>query len=404
MKVIRIPLRALALGVFALVVGGVSLAMPLLSTAGRVPLTPAEQAVRTSVQALWQRLDDAAATGDAAALPPLFDLQTAAGRASLKHAQARLAFVQAWARARGVRWLTPRVSVRTPAIRFQGQTEVRVTAIISEGWAYTYGGPAAGPATDFGIGREHYMTLEDTPTGWKIAQDWFTDPLDQDTRIPGPAVPQTPIPPAVRVVPSPRVPVAPTISPRGYNRAGAVRYADTYCGAAPGCGNHGRYNPRFFDYNTDGGDCTNFVSQALNVGGGLVRNPTWTFDGRTGEGTAAWVKAPALLGYLVDTGLARVIARGRYSQVAGSVGDLSPGDIIGYIEGGKVVHLALVVGFDPHGYALVDSHTADRYDVPWDIGWDRGASFILVHITDGTRLRPAAAPLLLPAPATGCGA
>jgi hypothetical protein len=164
---------------------------PLSSAARVVPLTPAEQAVRNDVQNLWQNLDDAAAAGNGAALAPLFDLQSAAGEASLRHAQARLAFVQAWAAARGVRWLPPRVAVRTPSIHFQGQAQVQVTAVISEAWTYVYAplGAPAPQASTFGLGREHYMTLRRTPAGWRIAQDSFTDPLDQDTRIPGPALP-----------------------------------------------------------------------------------------------------------------------------------------------------------------------------------------------------------------------
>lgn len=47
------------------------------------------------------------------------------------------------------------------------------------------------------------------------------------------------------------------------DRAAAVRHAGTYCGAAPGCGSGARHDPAFYDHNGAGGDCTNFVSQAL---------------------------------------------------------------------------------------------------------------------------------------------
>jgi hypothetical protein len=350
-----------------------------LGLAGRrthavVPLTPEEQAVKAALIALWQREDDAAAGGDRAALPPLFDLTSGEGQAALRHAEARLAFVQAWAAARGVRWLPPRVSARTPAIRLSGST-VRVTAVISEAWTYAY---PDGSRQTFGLGREHYLVLARTADGWRIRQDWFTDPLDQDTRIPGPARPDPePQPPTGAAA----VPAAAGQRP-GYDRAGAVRYADTYCGAAPGCGNGNRYNPRFEDYNGIGGDCTNFVSQALVLGGRLPETGGWTYDRRTGEGTDIWVKAPLLVDYLVASGRARVAARGRFAAVAEAVGQLAPGDVVAYAERGTIVHLALVVGRDPHGYTLVDSHTADRYHVPWDIGWDRTAVFTLLHLRD----------------------
>ena len=342
------------------------------------PLTPEEQGVREAVRALWQQEDTAAVSGDGKALSAVFDLESASGRASLRHAQARAAFVQAWAKARGVRWTTPQVSVRTPRIRFDAgstPTTVTVTAIVSERWSYAYDGQTATQA--FGLGREHWMTLIRTAAGWRIAQDWFTDPLDQDTRIPGPAVPSAG---TWRGLPARSPRVTAVFGRRGYSRAGAVGYADHYCGAAPGCGNDGRYNPRFRDYNGDGGDCTNFVSQALALGGKLRQSSVWTFDPRTGEGTEAWVQASALLDQLLATGRARVIARGTYAQVVSALPELQPGDIIGYMEKGEVQHLALVVGTDPRGYTLVDSHTADRHHVPWDIGWDRRTIFVLVHM------------------------
>lgn len=346
---------------------------------------------------MWEDLDVAAATGNEAALPSIFDLNSAAGRASLAHAQARLAFVQAWAEARDVRWLLPQVSVRTPAIRFSGDSFARVTAIVSEAWSYEYVSPGAAreAVSAFGLGREHYMTLQHTGGGWKIMQDRFTDPLDQDTRIPGPARPSGPVAASRTSIPA--------LVRGGYNRAGAVAYANRYCGPAPGCGNRGSYNPRFYDYNGEGGDCTNFISQALSLGGRLRRNPAWTYDPRTGEGTPAWVQSSALVDYLVGVGLARIIARGSYGRVAGEVAGLSPGDIIAYAENGTIVHLSMVTAFDPRGYALMDSHTADRYHVPWDIGWDPGARFILLHMTGGTAAQTAAMPGLPLAQAAGCG-
>lgn len=369
--------------------------------AGLVPLTPREQVVKSALRSLWQRVDDAAAAGDPEALRPLFDLSTAEGRAALRHAEARLAFVQAWAKARGVRWLAPRVSVRTPAIRFSGPSgsAVHVTAIVSESWGYAY--PDGGEQR-FGLGRVQFLTLTRSDDGtWRIMRDRFIDPLDQDTRIPGPAAPETSssVPPAATAAPTPAAGAA----SQGYDRAGAVAYADRYCGAAPGCGNDGRYNPRFHDYNLTGGDCTNFISQALSLGGELPQTPTWGFDPRTGEGTAAWVKAPNLIDQLTASGWARVVARGPYATAVDGLQRLSPGDVIAYAERGRIVHLALVVGRDVRGYVLVDSHTADRYHVPWDIGWDRKTIFTLLHIARGEPHQSGPPPFPpAPAAAPGC--
>ncbi len=357
------------------------------------PLTPQQQAVAAAVQQLWQRLDTAAASGDAAALPSLFDIQTAGGLAALKHAEARLSYVQAWARARDIHWLAPEVTVRTPSIRVRGTTAT-VQAIVSEAWRYVYGPVRApiGPLNAFGLGRPHWITLREQAGVWTIARDSFIDPLDQDTRIPGPARPSVPPPPA------------PAASSSGtYAAAGAVAYANQYCGAAPGCGNDSRYNPRFYDYESEGGDCTNFISQVLAIGGGLLRTSRWNFDPQTGQGTLAWVQAPTLVRYLIGAGDARVVATGPYAEVAPAIDRARPGDVIAYVEGGRAVHMAIIVGFNSQHYALVDSHSADRYHVPWDLGWDYKATFILLRITGQ---RPSGPVQAAPAAATAgsCGA
>ncbi|HET7558416.1 MAG TPA: amidase domain-containing protein [Limnochordia bacterium] len=356
---------------------------PVESGPKPIPLTPAEEDVKVAVRDLWQRLDEAAASNRPDELPNLFD-GGQSGAASLEHARARIAFVQAWAKARGVIWQTPEVSVRTPAIRFGGGNPpayVDVTAIISERWTYHYPPDASGNAgvQSFGLGRDHYLRLVRVGDAWRIQRDWFTDPLDQDTRIPGPALPASHIDAAAALAPG--APALDLAAADSYDRAGAVRYADRYCGSAPGCGNDGRYNPTFIDYNGIGGDCTNFLSQVLHVGGGLPLTWGWGYNARTGEGSVSWVQAPSMVGYLLGSGRAVTVARGTYDKVAGRIAQLQAGDVVAYIEKGKIVHLGFVVGRDPRGYALVDSHTADRYHVPWDIGWDRGATYILLHIT-----------------------
>lgn len=67
-----------------------------------------------------------------------------------------------------------------------------------------------------------------------------------------------------------------------YDRMGAVRYALDYAL---------QYNPNYFQFNEIGGDCTNYISQCLLAGGGVMnydyangwyytnsnnRSPSWT--------------------------------------------------------------------------------------------------------------------------------
>ncbi|RUQ87193.1 CHAP domain-containing protein [Labedella gwakjiensis] len=61
------------------------------------------------------------------------------------------------------------------------------------------------------------------------------------------------------------------------------------------------YNTAYGDYNPSGGDCANFVSQTL-LARGWQMNSTWSSS--NGQGTRAWVYAPALEDWLQsDTSL-----------------------------------------------------------------------------------------------------
>ncbi len=346
------------------------------STSGAAtPLTVEEQSVKDSLRSLLRQQDDAVLRRDRRGLRTIY-VQVGAGDA-LRHARARMHFLQAWQAARGVKIEGASVDLRTPAIRFLGKDRVRVTAFVSENFRYR---SARGPALQqaFGLGTRRFYVLR-KERFWRIQAEDYTDPLDQDTRIPGEAMPAAP---ASRELAHRGQSVLPSLS-----ALRAVRYADNYCGGAPGCGNDRRYNPRYNDFNGEGGDCTNFVSQTLRDAG-FRQTGEWAWDARKGDGTRAWSNAEGLVAYLLDSGRAQRIGGGTYEDVTtpgqdGSptpIARLVPGDIIGYREQGRIVHLALVVGLSPTDYVLVDSHTADRYHVPWDIGWDRRTRYVLLKL------------------------
>lgn len=123
----------------------------------------------------------------------------------------------------------------------------------------------------------------------------------------------------------------------------------------------------------------------------MAQDRTWYYRDVNGPGgSVAWVRTQGLIRYLTDTGRATVIGRGTYADVmqptaehsGGLMGLLDPGDIIGYEEKGSVEHLAIIVDIDHRGYVLVNSHTADRYRVPWDLGWDKSVVYWLVRMND----------------------
>lgn len=340
-----------------------ALALPPQTTLrSPAPLTPPEQAVKNALQKLVAAEDAAVLTCNRTQLLAVF---APSAHHAMQEAFKREKYLSAWANARQVRFESVQVSIRTPGIRFAAHHRVHVFAVVSE--QYRMQSRRSPRQSDtFGLGIRHDYVLESLNGQWRIQSDDFTDPLNQDTRVPGPVQP-----------------AAEGSSGQHKDSPGAVAnpavaYANHYCGAAPGCGNGGRYNPRYVDYNGEGGDCTNFISQAL-AAAGFRQTRAWEYSWRHGEGSPAWANARRFKEFMEDSGRATLFAHGSYAQLTspsarflqGAASALRPGDLISYHEQGRTVHTAIVVGFDRFGYPVVDTHTADRFRVPWDLGWDR---------------------------------
>ena len=101
-----------------------------------------------------------------------------------------------------------------------------------------------------------------------------------------------------------------------YNRAAAVAYAHAWAY---------RSNPRYYNYEELGGDCTNFASQCLYAGSGIMNfTPTWGWYYLDADRKApAWTGVQYLWNFLTRT-----------RQSVGPVGeacaleDLQPGDLV----------------------------------------------------------------------------
>lgn len=158
----------------------------------------------------------------------------------------------------------------------------------------------------------------------------------------------------------------------GYNGAAAAAYADTYWQT---------YNSAWPSFANSGGDCTNFVSQALYAGGMAMRlSPQYS-------GNAAW--------YMVKSGKHRwsyalpwINAQDNsifalehlpgVTQVASYYGvapgqtvpdNATQGDIVLYDfnNDGVYDHEAIVAANDGTSWDLVDAHTTNRYHAYWTL-------------------------------------
>lgn len=117
-----------------------------------------------------------------------------------------------------------------------------------------------------------------------------------------------------------------------YNRQAAVDYAHKWA--------YGR-NPRYYDYEDLGGDCTNFTSQCIFAGSGIMNwTPTfgWYYAGANRK-SPSWTGVPYLWNFLT-----------RGKETVGPVGkpclleELQRGDIIQLnFDGYKYSHSPFVV-------------------------------------------------------------
>ncbi|HML38680.1 MAG TPA: amidase domain-containing protein [Bacillota bacterium] len=135
-----------------------------------------------------------------------------------------------------------------------------------------------------------------------------------------------------------------------YDREAAVSYAHTWA--------FGR-NPRYYDFEALGGDCTNFTSQALYAGSGVM-NPTPTFGWyyySLNNRAPAWTGVEYLYQFLVNNrGVGPVAVETDMSQI-------EPGDIVQIsFDGNEFRHSPMIVAVgdppDPSNI-LVAAHTYD---------------------------------------------
>lgn len=294
----------------------------------------------------------------------------------------RSQYIHSWADKRGIRLTEAKADLRIARIKDEGGL-AKVSLVQSAKISYNYKGLHL-PSQSFGVGTRHALTVKKIDGHWKVMREWYLDPLEENPDL---------IPDSPAGFPHPSADsdsVQANKKGTKYNRERAVAYANKYAGLAWGAGNNNRYNRKYKDYTSLGGDCTNFVSQVLGdtkEGGGLRMSGAW---GYSGGGSQAWVQTDAFKNYLLYFGYGRQIAKGDFVEVTrssekypeGAISKLQPGDLIGYILEGDVDHFSVITGHDANGYPLVNSHTADRYRVPFDLGWDKTTKYILIHIND----------------------
>ncbi|MDR0405664.1 MAG: amidase domain-containing protein [Clostridiales bacterium] len=140
-----------------------------------------------------------------------------------------------------------------------------------------------------------------------------------------------------------------------YNRSKAVAYAHKWA--------YGR-NPAYYDFNGIGGDCTNFASQVLFSGSGVMNyTPVygWYYSGLNSR-SPSWTGVPFLYNFLVgNTG------PGPFGSDA-DVSRVQPGDVVQLsFDGVTFGHTPVIVAVGARpatGNIRVAAHTFNADDRP----------------------------------------
>lgn len=149
-----------------------------------------------------------------------------------------------------------------------------------------------------------------------------------------------------------------------YDRIAAVEYARRWA--------LGR-NPRFYDFQEIGGDCTNFASQCIFAGAGTMNyTPVlgWYYV-NANDRTASWTGVEYLYNFLVNNEGPGPHAR----EVSRS--EARPGDIVQLGGSGGFYHSPVITAVTPQ--ILVCAHTYDALDRPLDTYVFQKARFLHIE-------------------------
>ena len=135
-----------------------------------------------------------------------------------------------------------------------------------------------------------------------------------------------------------------------YNREAAVSYAERWALSR---------NPNYYNFDGIGGDCTNFASQCLYAGSGVMnytRDVGWYYNSPF-DRAAAWSGAQYFYNFIVRNESVGPTA------VVEKIENLQIGDFIQLHDSIEFYHTLIITGFSG-GEPLISAHTADAYMRP----------------------------------------
>lgn len=131
-----------------------------------------------------------------------------------------------------------------------------------------------------------------------------------------------------------------------YNRQKAIEYANKWAY---------KRNPQYYNFDAIGGDCTNFISQCIYAGSGVMNYNNiygWYYINANNK-SASWTGVEFLYNFLINNkGL------GPFGEISDNI---EIGDIVQLsFDGNNFTHSLIVVGIE-QDKILIASHTFDSY-------------------------------------------
>lgn len=331
--------------------------------------TISKEDAQNIVENIFQIKNKAILSKDLDSIQSLYATDTRYGQWAFEYEEKRVKYINNWAEKQGIKFvdIVPKVVVRKSTIK-----ENKCSFNITCNTEYKYIYPSEPwKINSSRLGTYHSFQLAKRGDAWIITKEWYTDPFADSLSLE--AIKVDAIKEYIKAQPSR------DISNISERRKGAKEYAEKYCGAASIEEYGFKYNNKYRNFNSQGGDCANFASQILHEGAKFKETSAWNYD--KGDATGPWVNADKFTYYMINSGRASVIAKGNYEKVYKASYKLLPGDFVAYEKKGDITHVSVVTGVDSKGYALVTCHNSDRNNVPWDLGWsDKKIKFWLIKV------------------------
>lgn len=318
---------------------------------------------------LFDNRNKAILTKNDEVLKKLYDIDHKFGLWAYEQEVTKMKYLENWSYKQGVKFNDIKTRVKVRKVKEKEENLYGIICAVSTEYNYSYENQLD-TKNMFRIGTYHYLNMRIVDNEYVITKEWYTDPFADSLHLDN--IKSDDI--RNYILSKENQPISLT-----NEQTKAMEYAHKYCGAAADEEHGMKFNPKYKDFNPDGGDCANFASQIMYESKKFKKNRIWNYEGNSG--TKAWVNAQGFKNYLLNSGRGSLISKGSYEDVYKTAYNMRPGDIVAYEKGGRITHVSTVTGLDSRGYPLVTCHNTDRLLVPWDLGWsDKSIRFHLIKV------------------------